>query len=219
MLYQRLHQPIPVTPLPVKQAGWLITPPHTCSQGLATRTALCGQLRAAVENLSNSALFKPAGGPTTRPSLSVLSLPSLSSLSLSFSERKGAGLLQGSIDTGLPRARGFPAVGGARGGTGPLEAGRWGRGNGGGGAGGILTPVSATRSLQSLQQLDPESQSLGPLAARAGLSRARSHGGLYRDLRRQWLRELGRDPLGQGAEAAPGPVPDPRRAAPPNRGE
>lgn len=127
MLYQRLHQPIPVTPLPVKQAGWLITPPHTCSQGLVTGTALYGQLRAAVENLSTSALFKPAGGPTMRPSLSVLSLPSLSSLSLSFSERKGAGLLQGSVTPACPGRAVSPRWAG-------LGAGRvlWRRGGGGG---------------------------------------------------------------------------------------
>lgn len=54
---------------------------------------------------------------------------------------------------------------------------------------------------------------------RPGSPAARSHGGLHRDLGRQRLRELRGDPLGPSAEAAPGPVPDLRRAAPPNRGE
>lgn len=53
---------------------------------------------------------------------------------------------------------------------------------------------------------------------RAGSAGARSHGGLHRDLGRQRLRELGGHPLGPGAEAPPGPVPDPRRVAPPDRG-
>lgn len=54
---------------------------------------------------------------------------------------------------------------------------------------------------------------------RSGSAAARNHGGLHRDLGRQRLRELRGDPLGPGAEAPPGPVPDRRRPSPPDRGE
>jgi hypothetical protein len=54
---------------------------------------------------------------------------------------------------------------------------------------------------------------------RAGSAGTGSHGGLHRDFGRQRLRELWEHPFKPGAEAPPGPVPDPRRAAPPDRGE
>lgn len=196
-------------------------PSGTCKLGAnhQHRThAHCDQLRTGVDTPSTSTFFTPANR-TAQPLSSLPPFPVSSPqpqpplppfpLFPSLRERR----------TGASRALRLSPHSGA---AAPAE--RWaglgrGRGNGGGGAGGVLTPVSATRSLQSLRQLESKSPSPGSLAARAWLSRARSHGGLHRDLRRQRLRELGRDPLGQGAEVASGPVPDPRRAAPPNCGE
>jgi hypothetical protein len=122
----QVQAPLPGQLNALSEAPSAHSSPHTCSQGLVTSTAHCDRLRAAADNLSTSAFFKPADH-AAQPLGSIPPFPSLPSLS--FSEGKGAWLLQGSVTLPWPGRAAAPEIGGAPSGTGPLEAGR-----GGGGA-------------------------------------------------------------------------------------